>query len=108
MNYLDSVKKRIGLIDNIQDEQLNVIIHNVKDELLALLPVVKQEVPEEIGFIVIEVATKRYNRIGAEGMSSETQDGRSSSYESHDFDEYNGVLNNLFYKQEKKGFVKFY
>ncbi|WP_420496940.1 phage head-tail connector protein [Staphylococcus aureus] len=28
-----------------------------------------------------EVAVKRYNRIGAEGMTSEAVDGRSNAYE---------------------------
>ncbi|MCG2218720.1 phage head-tail connector protein [Staphylococcus epidermidis] len=95
MKFLDNVKKRIGLDDNKQDDQLQVIIDNVKNELLAMLPTIEDNVPEEIEFIVVEVATKRYNRIGAEGMTSETQDGRSSSYEKGDFEEYNKILERL-------------
>ena len=41
-------------------------------------------------------------------MTSETQDGRSSSYEKGDFEEYNKILDNLYYKDEKKGYVNFY
>nr|DAZ23516.1 MAG TPA: PORTAL PROTEIN, 15 PROTEIN, HEAD PROTEIN, VIRAL INFECTION, TAILED.2A [Caudoviricetes sp.] len=108
MNFLENVKKRIGIEDDKQDKQLIVIIDNVKNELLAMLPTIEDTVPEEIEFIVIEVAAKRFNRIGAEGMSSESQDGRSSSYELHDFDEYSKVLDNLYFKDEKKGFVHFY
>lgn len=108
MNFLDNVKKRIGLDDDKQDNQLQVIIDNVEKELLAMLPTIEDTIPEEIEFIVVEVATKRFNRIGAEGMSSEAQDGRSNSYESHDFDEYSKVLDNLYFKDEKKGFVHFY
>ncbi|WP_025176135.1 phage head-tail connector protein, partial [Staphylococcus aureus] len=95
MNFLKTLKTRIGIDDEQQDEQLKVIISNVEKELLAMLPTIEDTIPEEIEFIVVEVSTKRYNRIGAEGMTSETQDGRSSSYELNDFDEYKSVLNNL-------------
>ncbi|HDJ3124836.1 TPA: phage head-tail connector protein [Staphylococcus aureus] len=108
MNFLKTLKTRIGINDEQQDEQLKVIISNVEKELLAMLPTIEDTIPEEIEFIVVEVSTKRYNRIGAEGMTSETQDGRSSSYELNDFDEYKSVLNNLYFKDEKKGFVNFY
>lgn len=95
MKFLDNVKKRIGLDDNKQEDQLQVIIDNVEKELLAMLPTIEDTIPEEIEFIVVEVATKRYNHIGAEGMTSETQDGRSSSYEKGDFEEYNKILERL-------------
>ncbi|AKJ49079.1 phage head-tail connector protein [Staphylococcus aureus] len=108
MNFLKTLKTRIGIDDEQQDEQLKVIISNVEKELLAMLPTIEDTIPEEIEFIVVEVSTKRYNRIGAEGMTSETQDGRSSSYELNDFDEYKSVLNNLYFKDDKKGFVHFY
>ncbi|MBE5660639.1 phage head-tail connector protein [Staphylococcus sp. SS60] len=108
MNFLKTLKTRIGIDDKQQDEQLKVIISNVEKELLAMLPTIEDTIPEEIEFIVVEVSTKRYNRIGAEGMTSETQDGRSSSYELNDFDEYKSVLNNLYFKDDKKGFVHFY
>ncbi|MGS2901806.1 phage head-tail connector protein [Staphylococcus aureus] len=91
MNFLKTLKTRIGIDDEQQDEQLKVIISNVEKELLAMLPTIEDTIPEEIEFIVVEVSTKRYNRIGAEGMTSETQDGRSSSYELNDFDEYKSV-----------------
>ncbi|HCU7021975.1 TPA: phage head-tail connector protein [Staphylococcus aureus] len=108
MNFLKTLKTRIGIDDEQQDEQLKVIISNVEKELLAMLPTIEDTIPEEIEFIVVEVSTKRYNRIGAEGMTSETQDGCSSSYELNDFDEYKSVLNNLYFKDDKKGFVHFY
>ncbi|HGO3133535.1 TPA: phage head-tail connector protein [Staphylococcus aureus] len=108
MNFLKTLKTRIGIDDEQQDEQLKVIISNVEKELLAMLPTIEDTIPEEIEFIVVEVSTTRYNRIGAEGMTSETQDGRSSSYELNDFDEYKSVLNNLYFKDDKKGFVHFY
>lgn len=112
MDYLKQVKTRIGLKDDLQDEQLEIIINNVKSELLSRLPLELRtnDVPEALAFIVIEVSNKRYNRIGAEGMSSESQDGRSSTYEAKDFDEYLPIIEALFPKEtlEREGSVKFY
>lgn len=112
MDYLEQVKTRIGLKDDLQDKQLEVIIKNVKAELLSRLPVELRtnDVPEGLEFIVIEVTLKRYNRIGAEGMSSESQDGRSSTYEPKDFDEYLPIIDRLFPVEtiEREGSIKFY
>ena len=43
-------------------------------------------------------------------MSSESQDGRSSTYEAKDFDEYLPIIEALFPKEtyERKGSIKFY
>lgn len=105
---LEKVKKRIGIEDDKQDDQLESIIENVEAELIAKIPVSK--VPEQLEFIVIEVSTRRYNRIGAEGMTTESQDGRSNSYELNDFAGYESIIDALFPKDDrfKKGRVKFY
>lgn len=111
MDYLTKVKYRIGLKDNRQDEQLKVIIESVTAELLSRLPIdMREDVPEGLEFIVIEVTLKRYNRIGAEGMSSESQDGRSSTYEPKDFDEYLPIIDRFFPVEtiEREGSIKFY
>lgn len=41
-------------------------------------------------------------------MTSESQDGKSNTYESNDFDQYKPLINNLFYKDQHKGKVVFY
>ena len=82
------ISKMISVNNDKQDDQLKVIIDNVKKELLAMLPTIEDNVPEEIEFIIVEVATKRYNRIGAEGMSTESVDGRTNTFINGDFDEY--------------------
>lgn len=106
-NYLEKVKKRLGLKDDIQNEQLESIIENVESELQAMLP--GRIIPDSLNFIVIEISTKRYNRIGAEGMSSETVEGRSSAYEAKDFEPYEDLLNKLYPKDKVfKGSVQFF
>ena len=74
-----------------------------------MLPKDEKEVPEALRYIIEEVAVKRYNRIGAEGMDSESVDGRSSSYQSNDFDEYLSILDDYYSENSnKKGSIKFY
>ncbi|MGW7931873.1 phage head-tail connector protein [Staphylococcus xylosus] len=96
MAILDDVKKRIGINDKKQDEQLQEIINGCIERLLALLPSNQESIPSKLEFIVKEVAVKRYNRIGAEGMKSESVDGRSNSYESNDFEEYHDIIEKYF------------
>ncbi|EGQ2729197.1 MULTISPECIES: phage head-tail connector protein [Staphylococcus] len=110
MSYLDDVKSRIGLNDSEQDKQLNSIIDNVGAELLSRLPVDTISIPDRLRFIVVEVSTKRYNRIGAEGMSTDSQDGRSNSFERNDFEEYQGIIDALYPKLDssERGSVNFY
>lgn len=106
-DYIEKVKKRLGVKDDLQNDQLESIIENVESELQARIP--DRIIPESLNFIVIEISTKRYNRIGAEGMSSETVEGRSSAYESKDFDPYDDLLNKLYPKEKvRKGSVQFY
>lgn len=104
---IEIVKKRLGVKDHFQDGQLEVIIENVEKELQARIP--DRIIPDSLNFIVIEISTKRYNRIGAEGMSSETIEGRSSAYEAKDFEPYEDLLNKLYPKDKvRKGSVQFY
>lgn len=105
---LEKVKKRVGIEDDLQDSQLESIIENVEAELIAKIP--DDSVPRQLEFIVIEVSTRRYNRIGAEGMTTESQDGRSNSYELNDFAGYEQIIDTLYPKDDrfKKGRVKFY
>ncbi|MDT0955581.1 phage head-tail connector protein [Staphylococcus pseudintermedius] len=45
---------------------------------------------------MIEVAVKRYNKVGSEGMVSESVEGRSMSYEEDDFKQYDSFINKFF------------
>lgn len=45
MNFLKTLKTRIGIDDEQQDEQLKVIISNVEKELLAMLPTIEDTIP---------------------------------------------------------------
>lgn len=111
MAYLENVKTLLSITDNEQDELLNKIISNTEKRLLTFLPLDKQDVPQRLDFIVEEVAVKRYNRVGAEGMTSETLDGHSTKFQDDDFDEFLIFIERLYPPEQgtgRKGSVTFY
>ena len=46
------------------------------------------EPPEELNYIILDVAIIRFNRIGSEGLSSHTVEGESLSWSDNDFAGY--------------------
>ncbi|WP_435373871.1 phage head-tail connector protein [Staphylococcus nepalensis] len=109
MAYIDGVKLLIGLNDNKQDDQLEKIIDVTEKRLISMFPKDVEAVPSSLEWVVEEVAVKRYNRIGAEGMSSESIDGRSTKFQENDFDEYLSIIEDEFPStSSKKGSIKFY
>ena len=102
MAVLENVKKLLSINDDKQDELLEIIISNTEKRLISLLPVDIEQVPDRLEYIVEEVAVKRFNRVGAEGMTQESIDGRSNTFQSNDFDDYMDVIDALFPKETSK------
>lgn len=67
------------------------------------------EPPEELSYIVIEVAVIRFNRIGSEGSSSHTVEGESTVFLENDFARYKDDIDAYLREQKdsKKGKVRF-
>lgn len=93
---LSSVKTLLSINDDEQDALLGKIIDHTQAKLLTYLPSDKEEVPSKLGFVVEEVAVKRYNRVGAEGMRSESLDGHSTKFQDNDFDEFLDIIERLY------------
>ena len=86
----DEVVSLLGLTD-VDDEleaKLNTIISLTERRLRNLLGGT-QEVPETLGYIVVEVSIRRYNRIGSEGLASHTVEGETMTWPDDDFAPYN-------------------
>ena len=97
---LNRIKTLLGVPDN--DELINEIIELTKDKILNYIN--KSELPNELEFVLVELAIQRYNRIGSEGISSESVDGKSVSYEA-DFEGYKVYLDDYINKNSiSKGF----
>ena len=89
-----------GNFDN--DELLNEIIEITEYKILNYIN--KKTLPEELEFILIELVISRFNKIGSEGFSSESTDGKSISYED-DFENYKQYLDDYLFKTgQNKGF----
>ena len=102
MSVLENVKMLLSIDDDKQDELLKIIINNTEKRLISLLPLETEEIPERLEYNVEEVSVKRFNRVGAEGMTQESIDGRSNTFQSNDFDEYMNVIDALFPKETSK------
>ena len=100
MLLLNRIKTLLGITDN--DELIYEIIGLTKSKILNYIN--KEELPKELEFILVELSIQRYNRIGSEGISSESVDGKSVSYED-DFENYKTYLDDYIFRNNKnKGF----
>ena len=97
---LNRVETLLGVFDN--SNLVNEIIELTKDKILNYIN--KTELPYELEFVLVELAIKRYNRIGSEGIASESVDGKSVSYED-DFESYKHYLDDYMIRNSNsKGF----
>ena len=86
---LNDLKLLLGLPRIISEEleqKLNLILSTTRQRLKFLLGGI--DPPEEMNYIIIDVAIKRYNRIGSEGLASHTVEGESQAFAEDDFAEY--------------------
>lgn len=90
----------------LETVKLILQVSNKDDLLVELLSISLQKVliylnvtqlPMQLEWIVIELTVQRYNRIGSEGMSSESVDGGSTSYIEDELAPYYQLLD--VYKQ---------
>ena len=84
---LNRIKVLLGVSEN--DALVSEIIELTKEKILNYIN--KTELPNELEFVLIELSIQRYNRIGSEGIVSESVDGKSVSYED-DFETYKHYL----------------
>ena len=84
--FLADIKTMLGIEDTAQDGKLKIIIKNVVTQLSNRLN--SSAIPVNLEYIVTEVSIKRFNRIGDEGLTSSSVEGRSSTYAEDDFTPY--------------------
>ena len=97
---LNRIKTFLGITDN--DELIYEITELTKSKILNYIN--QEELPKELEFILVEMTISRFNKIGSEGFSSESTDGKSISYED-DFKNYKQYLDDYLFKiGQNKGF----
>lgn len=75
---LDNIKLLLGLADDSKDELLEALItYAVEDAVLISR---NKNIREENEGIIVRMVIYNYNRLGSEGLTSETYSGVSYSY----------------------------
>lgn len=88
------VARMLGLA-NVDDGAVINVIEDCVDVATSrlLVRIGAETVPEQLGYIVREVAVRRYNRIGSEGVASHTVEGESMSWNEDDFEPFEADIN---------------
>lgn len=104
---LDKLKIILGLTDNESDVLLAVLIEASSQRLKMLLGGL--DVPDSLGYIILNVTAARFNRIGSEGASSHSVEGESYSFVTDDFADYMDDIQTYLdgLENNKRGVVKF-
>lgn len=104
---LNELKLLLGITDDSVDAKLLLIISTATARLKVLLGGL--EPPESLDYIVREVSIIRFNKIGSEGMKSQTVEGESMTFDDNDFsgfmDEIQAFLDTQ--KESVRGKVRF-
>ena len=97
---LNRIKTLLQINDN--DELIYEIVEITKEKILNYIN--EKELPSELEFILVELSIERYNRIGSEGIASESVDGKNVSYEDN-FENCKQYLDDYIFRNNKnKGF----
>lgn len=102
MTIIEQVKALLGIDDDLQDNLLSVIQNLTEAHFKAYSK--QDSIPESLNYIIVGVMVKRFNRIGSEGMSSQTVEGLSMDFELDDFAEYDKVIQRQFASDFQAGF----
>jgi hypothetical protein len=106
---LNDIKLMLDIATNDADRDslLKLIISSATARLTMLLGGL--EPPDSLNYIITEVAVRRFNRIGSEGMESHTVEGESVTFSASDFvgfeDDIQAYLNTQ--KENARGRVRF-
>lgn len=105
---LENLKMFLGLEnDESKDDLLNKIISFATARLKVLLGGI--EPPEELEYIIIDVTTARFNRIGSEGLSVHSVEGESLTFTNDDFKGFSADIQAFLdsKKESSRGKVRF-
>jgi len=103
---LQNVKTLLEIDSNDRDDLLGLIMDLVRQQLQMRLG---EPVPEELEHIVTEVTVRRFNRLGSEGMKSESVEGHSVTYIQEDLAPYESDIQAYLNKDSdtRQGVVRF-
>lgn len=104
----------VKILTGVDNEQITAIYNMYEKRLFnrleqSLLEVI--EIPSELEYILAECTIARFNRIGSEGMESESMDGHTAHYVDKDLSDYEHAIQTYIDSQvivpPTKGVVRF-
>jgi hypothetical protein len=104
--------QEVKILLGADDERVDILYSKTEQKLLnrlkRSLPLVLT-VPEELEFIVEELTIMRFNRLGSEGMQSESMDGHSATYGDTDLRLFEREISEYIHgvTDAKRGVVRF-
>lgn len=96
--------------DTSKDNLLNLIVANTEASLkVKLHKKATEKVPDELNYILLEVAVRRFNRLKNEGMANYSQEGETITFNSNDFDDFKDDINKYLIdnKVQSRGVARF-
>jgi len=93
---IEKIKLLLGISDDLQDKLLELLIEDSEERILATLNQYAskngtdeiESIPEKFSYIKRDVTIKRFNKRNSEGASSDSEEGRSYTWEKSYLDEY--------------------
>lgn len=95
---LEQIKQLKGIQDTEQDDLLELIIEDSEDRILMRMNLYREDndkidkIPNELQYIIRDVAVKRFNKLNSEGTTKHDEEGQSFTWESGYLDEHLDVL----------------
>lgn len=83
--------EQVKTLLNTTDTRLDILYEKAENRLIRMLKIKLPDtviVPDVLKDIVDEVTITRYNRLGSEGMTQKSVEGRSVTYQDNDFAPY--------------------
>lgn len=77
---LDKIKARVQIEDNSRDYLILDLIEDAKEDLKFMTNSPNLEMTSKVEGIIKELVIIKFNRLGAEGVSSESVNGHSQSF----------------------------
>jgi len=87
---LDRIKVLLGIIDDSKDAILNILIEEAISEALVLTDIALYDI--KLDSIVCRMTIFKYNRMGQDGLLSQSYSGASESYTEGYPEDIKGIL----------------
>ena len=97
---IDKIKMLLSIKDNSKDELIENLISLCAEPILNYIG--EDEIPLRLHGCLIEFVVIRYNRLNAEGYTSESIDGTSVNYIDNYFDSIKSQLDDYIIFREKR------